>query len=63
MHTNIGFALKPNFMSFSCKELHLFKYAFSAITLKVLNLSNKNPKIFAFDIFGLKYCFHPHKPC
>ena len=61
MYTNIGKALKPNFMSSFL--LFLFKCAFSAITLKVLNLHNKNPNIFSFDMFDLKYCFHPHKLC
>ena len=60
MHTNIGLAIKPNFMS---SFLYFFKYAFSAITLKLINLHNKTPNMFAFNMFGLKYCFHPNKPC
>ena len=34
MHTNIGVALKPNFMSSSCRELYFLIYAFPSITSK-----------------------------
>ena len=43
MHTYIGVALKPNFMS---SLLHFLKYAFSTSTLKILNLYNESPKIY-----------------
>ena len=46
MQTNIGVALKPNFLSSLLKS----GVAFSSITLKVLNLHNKSPKKFAFHI-------------
>ena len=39
MHTNIGLALKPNFMSsLSCRVLYLFKFAFSLIPFRILVL-------------------------
>ena len=65
MHTNIGVALKPNFISSSCRVLNFLKYAFSSITLKILNLLNLNKslKIFAFNMFSLKYCLHPDITC
>ena len=52
MHTNIGVALNP----ILCVPwvLYFFKYAYSSITLRILNLHNKSPTIFAFDIFGIK---------
>ena len=56
MHTNIVVAQKPNFMYF-------LVYAFSSITLKMLNLQNRSPKIFAFHISGLKCCLHPYIQC
>ena len=63
MHNNIGVVLKPNFMSPSCRELYFLNYAFFSITLKISNLQNKRPKIFAFNIFSLKCCFHPYIQC
>ena len=63
MHTKIGVALKPNFMNSLLYSALIFKYAFSVVTLRILNLHNKSPKIFAFDIFGLKRCTHPYMPC
>ena len=57
MHFNIGIAFNPNFVSSLFIE-YFFKYAFSSITPIVLNLQNKSPKIFDFDIFGLK-CYMP----
>ena len=38
----------------SCRELYLFKCAFPAIILKILNPHNKSPKTSVFLIFGLK---------
>ena len=54
MHANIGVALKPNFIP-GCRVMYLFKYAFSSFTLRILNLHNESPKIFAIYMFGLKY--------
>ena len=59
MHANIELSLKPYSMSSSCRELYFFKYAFSSITLKILNIHNKSPNTFALYIFGLKCCLHP----
>ena len=42
--------------------LYLFKICNSAITFKILNPHNRRPKIFAFDIFGLKCCLHLYMP-
>ena len=36
-----------------------FKYAFSLLTFRILNLYDKSPKIFAFHIFGIKCCLQP----
>ena len=58
MHNNIGVALKPNFMSL-CRELYFLIYAFSSIPLKISNLQNRRPKIFAFHILGLNAAFIP----
>ena len=45
MHTNIKVALKPNIMSSLMKNaIYIFEYAFSSITLKILNLNDKSPK-------------------
>ena len=66
MHTNIGVALKPNLMSFllysdlgGCISLNIH----ISITLRILNLHNKSPKIFAFDMFSLNCCLHPYIQC
>ena len=56
MHTNTTVAIKPNFMSSLCYVF--FKYAYSSITLKILNPHDKNPKRFAFHIFRPKCCLH-----
>ena len=56
MQNNIGLALNPNFMSSFLRELYFFKYAFSAITLKILNSYNKSLKMFTSHIFGPKRC-------
>ena len=53
MHTNIELSLKLNFMG------SFFKYAFSSIAPKTLNLHDKSPNTFALHIFGLKCCLHP----
>ena len=59
MHrTNIGVALNPNFINSFMYSL--FKYAFSSIALRILNLYNKRPTILAIDIIGLKCCLHPY---
>ena len=43
MHTNIGVALQTNFYEFLFVEcMYLFKYVFSSITLRILNLHNKS---------------------
>ena len=60
MHTDVGVALKYNFV-LCC--ISLIKYTFSPITLLLLNLYNRIPKIFAFDIFGLKCGFYPCLLC
>ena len=57
MHANIGVALKPNFIP-GCRVMYLSKYEFSSFTLRILNLHNKSPKIFAIHMFGLK-CLNP----
>ena len=46
-----------------CRVLYFFKYAFSLITLRILNLHNKSPKIFVFDTFGLICYLHSYLPC
>ena len=55
----------PDFLwALFCRELYFFKYAFSSsITLQILNPHNKDPKRFAFHIFGLKRCLHHCIPC
>ena len=63
MHTNIGVALNTNLLVPCCRVLYFFKYAFSSITLRILNLHNKSTKIFAYDVFGLKHCLHPYMSC
>ena len=55
----LNYHYNPILWALSCRELHFFKYAFSSITLKTLNLHNKSPNTFAFYIFGLKCCLHP----
>ena len=48
MHTNIELSLKPQFYVFlCCRELYFFKYAFSSMTLKILNPRNKS----SFSLF------------
>ena len=47
MCANIGVALKTNLMSSLLSSAVIFKCAFSAITLRILNLNNKIQKIFA----------------
>ena len=37
MHTNIELSLKTNFMSFFLQRAAFLQYAFSSITLKILN--------------------------
>ena len=49
--TNIGVAQKPNFMS---SFLYFFKYAFSLITPRVLNLHIKSLEIFFSRYFWPK---------
>ena len=60
MHSNIGVALKPNFVSSCSRVLYFLKYAFLLITIIIYNLNNKSMKIFAFDIFCLKCCLHTY---
>ena len=36
---------------------------FSQSVLKFKNLHHKDPRRFAFHIFGLKNCLHPYMPC
>ena len=63
MHTNIGVA-PIQFYEFLIVECcNFFKYAFSPITHRILHLHNRNTKIFAFDIFGIKCCLHPYMTC
>ena len=50
MHTNTTEALKPNLVSF------LF---LRALFLLICIILNKDPKIFACFIFGLKSCLYP----
>ena len=40
-------------------SLYFFKYAFSSIAHRILNLHSKSPKIISFDIFGHKCCLYP----
>ena len=63
MHKNIGVTLKPNFTnSLVYIVLYFFKYEFSSITLRILNLHNKSPEIFASDNFDIKCRPHPFMP-
>ena len=57
MRTNIELSFKPNFMSSFCRELYFIKFAFSSIILITLNLHNKSPSTFAFDIFAPKMLY------
>ena len=57
------YALKPNLRVPCWRVLYFVKYVFSAITLRLLNLHDKSPKIFASDIIGLQCCLHPYIPC
>ena len=61
MHTKIGLAPKTQFYEFLVIECCIFCICIF-ITLRILNLHNRNPKIFASHIFGLKCCFHPYMP-
>ena len=62
IHTKIGVALKTNFISYFRVLIYFFTYVFSSITLRISNLPNKSPKIFTYDIFGLKFCIRPFMP-
>ena len=42
----------PILWALSCRELGFFKYEFSSITLKTLNLHNKSPNTFALYIWS-----------
>ena len=53
---------KTQFYEHLVVEWCIFKYAFSYITLRILNLYNRRSKIFAIHISGLKYCLHPYMP-
>ena len=57
-----GRHLRNNF-PISHSSHYTFKYEFSSITLKILNLHNKNTNTFAFHIFCLKCCRYPDMPC
>ena len=46
-------------MSSFLRALYFFNYAFSAITLKILNSYNKSLQMFASHIFGPKRCLYP----
>ena len=39
------------------------KYAFSYNVIKIKNHHNKNPNIFAFDMFDLECSLRPYIPC
>ena len=54
MHTNIGVALNPILWVLCCKVMYFFKDAFSSIHLRILNLHNKSPKIFAYPYIWFK---------
>ena len=59
MHTNIGVQLNPNFMSSL-----LLSAVFPEIYILLIHSenNNKNPKIFAFDVFSVKCFLHPDIP-
>ena len=60
MNTNIKLLLKPLFMSsLLYRELYFFEYAFSVITLKILNPHHESPNIFALYIFVSNVVFIP----
>ena len=57
MHTNTTVTLNPKFILLLCA---VFLYVCIFINyFKILNLNNKDPKIFAFHTFDRKYCLHP----
>ena len=63
MYTNTTVALKPNFMSSL-----LLRAVFLLICIFINNslsqtLHNKDPKILAFDVCGLKCCLNPDMLC
>ena len=43
--------------------LYFLKCTFSSINLRILDLHNKRPKKYSFDVFGLKFCLYPYMPC
>ena len=63
MHTNSTVALKPNLMSsLLIRAVFLLICIFLNNSLSQ-NLHNKDPKILAFNVFGLKCCLYPDMPC
>ena len=61
MHTDNGVALKINLASSLLKSaMGYFQNAFSLITLRIFNIHNKSPKIYAFDMSGIKCCLRPY---
>ena len=59
MHSNTTVALNPNFMSSLVLRAVFLLICIFLNHSSSKNLHNKDPKIFAFHIFGLKCCLIP----
>ena len=56
MHTNTIEALKPTFLN--SLSICAVSYKICIFFNQLKNLHNKDPKIFAFQIYGLKCCLY-----